>query len=296
VYSSVRLDPVPGIAAPDPFSAIETLSSKYPDDPVFKVGGARITIDGPVESNSAAMLEPYDNKAPAVAGDTAITPDELNRVVRMLDARGWQVTTEAVGDRAVRMALDAFEHARRSNPQVQHVRRHRIDRIGIVDAADLPRFGQLGLIASMEPLQSVSLQGRIDSWVRNLGPERALRAWPYRSMAAASAKLVFGSGWPAAPMNPMAAIHTAVNGAGVEGAADERIPLKRAIDAFTSGPAYASFDEQRKGSIKAGMLADLVVLSNDIFKAPASQLMSTTVAVTVFDGKIVYRRNTKATD
>jgi predicted amidohydrolase YtcJ len=296
VYSSVRLDPVDGVAAPDVFTGIDALSSRYPDDPVFKVGGARIAIDGPVESNSAAMLEPYENKGPPFAGDTAITPDDLNRVVRMLDARGWQVTAEAVGDRAVRMALDAFEHARRSNPQVEKARRHRIDGIGIVDAADLPRMGRLGLIASMEPLQGVSLQGRVDAWVRNLGPERALRAWPYRSVAAAAAKLAFGTGWPAAPLNPMAAIHTAVNGGGATGTGDERISLERAIDAFTSGPAYASFDEQRKGSIKAGMLADLVVLSNDIFKAPASQLMSTTVAVTIFDGKIVYRRSTKSTD
>ncbi|MEP6916657.1 MAG: amidohydrolase family protein, partial [Acidobacteriota bacterium] len=79
-------------------------------------------------------------------------------------------------------------------------------------------------------------------------------------------------------------------------ASEERLPLKRAIDAFTSGPAFASFDEQRKGSLKPGMLADLVVLSKDIFKAPASELASTTVAVTVFDGKIVYRRSTRATD
>jgi predicted amidohydrolase YtcJ len=242
------------------------------------------------------MLEPYENKGPPFAGETAMTPDALNRLVRLLDARGWQVTTEATGDRAVHMALDAFEHARRSNPQVERIRRHRIDGIGIVDPADLPRFRELGLIASMEPLQGLSLERRADAWVRSLGTERAARGWPYRSMGSASARLALGTGWPAAPMSPLAAIHTAVNGTDAASPSDERISLKRAIDAFTSGPAYASFDEQRKGSIKAGMLADLVVLSNDIFKAPTSQLMSTTVAVTVFDGKVVYRRSTKSTD
>jgi predicted amidohydrolase YtcJ len=296
VYSSVRIATALGAASPDAFSGIEALSSRYPDDPVFKVGGARIVLDGAVESSSAAMLDPYDAKGPPLAGETTLTPDDVNRLVRLLDAGGWQVTAEATGDRAVRMALDAFEHARRSNPQGERVRRHRIDGIGIVDPADLPRFRELGLIASMEPLQGLSLERRVGAWVRNLGAERAARAWPYRSMATASARLAFGTGWPAAPLNPLAAIHTAVNGTDAANPSDERMPLKRAIDAFTSGPAYASFDEQRKGSIKAGMLADLVVLSNDIFKAPASQLMSTTVAVTVFDGKVVYRRSTKSTD
>ncbi|MEP6917759.1 MAG: amidohydrolase, partial [Acidobacteriota bacterium] len=212
VYSSVRLDAAPGTGLPDPFSAIEALSSKYPDDPVFKVGGARIAIDGPVETSSAAMLEPYERKGAPFAGDTAIAPDALNRLVRMLDARGWQVTTEATGDRAVRMALDAFEHARRSNPDISRIRRHRIEGIGIVDAADLPRFKALGLIASMEPLQGGSAEGHRNAWARNLGPDRAGRAWPYRSVGSAAAKLVFGTGWPTAPMNPMAAIHAAVNG------------------------------------------------------------------------------------
>src|SRR6185436_18145842 len=87
VYSSVRLDSGSAVATPDAFSGIEALSSTYPDDPVFKVGGARIAIDGPVESGSAAMLEPYEAKGPPFAGDTAISPDDLNRVVRLLDAR-----------------------------------------------------------------------------------------------------------------------------------------------------------------------------------------------------------------
>jgi predicted amidohydrolase YtcJ len=296
VYSSVRLAGAPSAASPDPFSAIEALAAKYPDDPVFKVGGARVGIDGPVETGSAAMLEPYEKKGTPSTGETAITPDALNRLVRLLDARGWQVTTEAAGDRAVRMSLDAFEHARRSNPDTGRIRRHRIDGIGLVDPTDVPRFKALGVIASMDPLQGGAPESRQAAWVRTLGLDRAGRAWPYRSLASAAPKLAFGTGWPAAPMNPIAALHAAVTGAGALETSEERLPLKRAIDAFTSGPAYASFDEQRKGSIKPGMLADLVVLSKDIFKAPAAELESTTVAVTVFDGKIVYRRSTKATD
>jgi predicted amidohydrolase YtcJ len=223
-------------------------------------------------------------------------------MVRLLDARGWEVTTGAVGDRAVRMALDAYEHAARSNPEPARGRRHRVEGIGLVDVDDLPRFRRLHVIASMSPLSGSPLEGRFDTWVRNVGAERAARAWPYGSLAAAGGNIAFGTGWPSAALSPIAAIHAAVNRAPLGGgqaegtAGTERLSLKHAIDAFTSMPAYASFDEHRKGSLKAGMLADLVVLSIDIFDAPAEQLASATVAATIFDGKIVYRHDVKATN
>jgi predicted amidohydrolase YtcJ len=184
------------------------------------------------------------------------------------------------------MALDAFDHAVRSNPVPERGRRHRIDRIGIVDPADVPRFGRLNIIASLQPTV-----GRMDASMNSLGPERAERDRPYASLASAGGRLALGTGWPAAPLNPLAAIDAAVNRALEDGdPAPERLAVKRAIAALTSGPAYASFDEQRKGSLKAGMLADIVVLTNDIFDAP-TRLPSTAVAVTIFDGKIVYRRD-----
>jgi hypothetical protein len=299
LYSSIPLD---GTPTDHVFAGLDALSSKYPDDPLFKVGGVRIALDGPVESFGAAMLEPYSGKPEGGAGESSIAPDDLNRMVRLLDARGWQVTTGAEGDRAVRMALNAYEHAARSNPEPARGRRHRIERVGLVAAEDLPRFRRLHVLASMQPLEGFPVEGRLDAWMRNVGAERAARAWPYGSLAAAGGRVAFGTGWPSAALNPMAAIHAAVNRAPLDDPASEgspateQLPLKRAIDAFTSVPAYASFDEQRKGSLKAGMLADLVVLSTDIFDAPAEELASTTVAVTIFDGKIVYRRNRSATN
>jgi hypothetical protein len=298
IYSSVA---VGANATEGDFSALEALSSKYPDDPFFKLGGARIALDGPVDSADAALLEPYSPRSEATAGKTTIEPDELNRLVRMLDARGWQVTTEAFGDRAVRMALNAYEHAVRSNPKPERGRRHRIEHLALLDAADLPRFSPLGVVALLRPLESVPFPGRVDAWSSAVGEDRTARAWPAASIAAAHTRVAFATGWPAAPLNPLAAIHAAVNRS-TESApdetwnADEGMTLKHAIDAFTSAPAYASFDEQRKGSLKPGMLADLVVLSNDIFSAPLSRISSATVAVTIFDGKIVYRRSAKSTD
>jgi predicted amidohydrolase YtcJ len=222
--------------------------------------------------------------------------------VRQLDAKGWQIAIAATGDRAARMALDAFEHAVRSNPRPPRERRHRLERAALVADADLPRLRRLDLIASSQPLESAPVQARMDALSRSLGSERSSRAWPYASLAGAAGTLAFGTGWPAARLNPMAAIHVAVNRTSADGLPEggwnpaERLPLKRAIDAFTSGPAYASFDEQRKGTLKVGMLADLVVLSTDIFDAPPSRLAPTTVAVTVFDGKIVYRRDARSTN
>jgi predicted amidohydrolase YtcJ len=295
VYSSVSFD---GVPTGETFDQLETVSRKYPDDPLFKAGSARIALDGPIESCEAAMLQPC---ASTPGTDTAVAAVDLNRIVGMLDARSFQVTTEAVGDRATRMALDAYEHAAGSNPRPERERRHRLERAVFVDAADLPRLGRLHVVALFLPLRGSPVPARIDALTRNVGAERASRAWPYATVAAATT-VAFGTGWPAAPLDPMAAIHTAVNRTTVDGLPEggwspaERLPLKRAIDAFTSGPAYASFDEQRKGSLKAGMLADLVVLSSDIFDAPSSQLAATAVAVTIFDGKIVYRRTAKSTN
>ncbi len=298
IHSSMSVDGVPEAEA---FKQLEALSGKYPDDPLFKMGGARIGIDGPVETFSAALLQPYEGSDDDT-GTARIDPDVLNRLVRLIDSRGWQVTAEASGDRAVRMALDAFEHAVRSNAVPERGRRHRIEGVELVDAIDVPRFGKLGAIAFIYPQRADPTPQRMDGWARVVGAERASRAWPLASIASARGRLAFGSGWPAARLNPMASIHTAVNRTTIDGLPPggwtdaERVSLKRAINAFTSVPAYASFDEQRKGALEKGMLADLVVLSDDIFDGPTDRVAAATVAVTVFDGKIVYRRSATSTN
>ncbi|MEN3337318.1 MAG: hypothetical protein V7647_994 [Acidobacteriota bacterium] len=298
VYSSVG---VSDRTTADDFSTLEALSRKYPDDPLFKVGGARIALDGPVDGFEAALLEPYAGRSPTGAGETSIGPDELNRLVRMLDGRGWQVTLDAFGDRAVRMALNAYEHAERSNPKPLRGRRHRIGHLALISPDDVARMSQLNVIALLWPSQATPFSGRLDAWTRMLGEERTARAWPASSLAAAHSRVAFATGWPAASQNPLAAIQAAVTRTD-DGAPDdpwnagESLPLKRAIDAFTSAPAYASFDEHRKGSLKAGMLADLVVLSTDIFAAPPSRISAADVAATIFDGKIVYRRTGTSTN
>jgi predicted amidohydrolase YtcJ len=293
VYSALS---TAGALSETAIAELDAVAKRYPDDPLFKAGAIKIMLDGVIEAHTGAMLAPYADDD-TTTGSPTIEPDDFNRMVRLLDAAGWQVMTHAVGDRAVNMALTAYEHAVRSNPLPERGRRHRIEHLETVDATDLPRFGALGVIASMQPHLGAPSASQMDVWFKNIGPERASRGWPYNSISAGAGRLAFGSDWPGVPLNPLLGLHTAVTRTTPEGLPEggwypgEKLSLKAAIDAYTSGAAWASFDEQRKGSLAAGMLADLVVLSEDIFEAPASRLASTRIAVTIFDGRIVYRRN-----
>ena len=270
-------------------------AKRYPDDPLLKTGAVKIAVDGVIEAHTAAMLSPYANRE--TPGAPRIDPDALNRLVRLVDAEGWQIMTHAIGDGAVRMTLDAYQHAARSNARPARGRRHRIEHSETVDPADLPRFGSLGVLASMQPLHGSPSPAQIDVWTRNIGPERASRGWPYRSIGRAGGKLAFGSDWPVVSLNPLLGIHTAVNRTTPDGTPvggwhpAQRLTVEAAIEAYTSGGAWASFDEGRKGTIAPGMLADLVVLSWDILEAPPSALATARVEYTIFDGRIVYRRD-----
>ena len=280
---------------------LEEIKKRYTDSPLFKSGALKIAIDGVIEAHTAAMLAPYVNRTDA--GTPIVGPDELNRFVRLADARGWQILSHAIGDRAVRMALNAYAHAARSNRVPARGRRHRVEHVETVAAIDVPRFGVLGAIASMQPFHGSPSAAQIDVWTRNIGDERAARGWPYRTIARAGGRLAFGSDWPVVPLNPMLGIHTAVNRTTPDGEPEggwnpaQKVALETAIKAYTSGAAWASFDEQRKGALEPGMLADIVVLSTDVFAPKAkAELASARAVVTVFDGKVVYRRDRAGTN
>jgi predicted amidohydrolase YtcJ len=275
--------------------ALDRVRREYPDDPLLKVGAISIALDGPLGVRAAALLEPYElADGPVGAGSTAFTPDELNRTVRLADAAGWQVIIEASGDRAVRMALTAYAHAARSNRPPAHGRRHRISGLALTDPADVPRFEPLGVLASVQPCQAMPTSAAMESLQRAVGAERAARAFAFRTMARAT-RTVFGSGWPSCDLDPLVGLHVATRRTALDDTPEggwqpaERLQRTTAIDAYTSSAAWGSFDEQRKGSIAAGMLADLVVLSSDLLGEKAKDLSAVRVTHTIFDGKVVHR-------
>ena len=292
VYAGLSANPD---TTADELAVFDELRTKFSDDPVFKAGAIKLVADGVIESNTAAMLQPYTNR-PATSGEPRFDQPSLDRLVKDLDRRGWQVMIHAIGDRAIRMALNAFELVAAENPPAARGRRHRIEHIETIDPADIPRFGRIGVIASMQPYHSLPDLGSV--WSQNIGPERAGRAWLYGSIAKAQGRLAFGSDWPVVSLDPLLGLFVAVNRTTVGGEPEggwipsERLSLKQAIDAYTRDAAWASYDEHRKGSLERDMLADIVVLSQDIFSVSPARIAETDVAVTIFDGRIVYRRST----
>ena len=291
-YSALSIDAPLSDADAD---TLDALWKKYPDTPLFKTGALKLMGDGVIESHTAAMLAPYANK-PGSKGQPNATDEDMKATVAKMDARGWQVMTHAIGDAAVRQALDAYEHAAKVNAAPARGRRHRVEHIETVDAADIPRFGALGVIASLEPLHGNPSPNQLVVWAGNIGEERASRAWAYRSIRQAGGRLAFGSDWPVVTPDPRTGIFTAVNRTTPDGVPPggwlpgERLTLADALEAYTSGAAYASFDEGRKGRLAKGQLADLVVLSSDLFAVPAAKLLDVQVTHTIFDGRVVYER------
>ncbi|MFM8534150.1 MAG: amidohydrolase, partial [Acidimicrobiia bacterium] len=293
VYQALRADATLSDAD---LAALDAVRTRFADDPLLKTGAVKLIADGVIESHTAAMLAPYANK-PTIKGDARFTPEALTRVISLLDKHGWQVMTHAIGDAAVRMTLDAYEAATKANPAPDRGRRHRIEHIETIDPADIPRFGALGVIAGMQPVHATPSPTAGDVWSSNIGEERAARGWPWASIAKGGGRLAFGSDWPVMTLDPLEGLRVAVTrttpdrlpaGGWIPA---ERLDIRKTIDAYTRDGAWASFDELRKGQLAKDMLADIVVLTDDVFTGPASRLTTTEVAVTIADGKVVYRRD-----
>lgn len=285
---------------PAELDAFEEVRKKYPDDPLLKAGAVKLMVDGVIESHTAAMLEPYANR-PA-KGVPNYTVEELNRLVAALDRRGWQVWIHAIGDGGIRMALDAFYEATEANEAPARGRRHRIEHIESIDTADVRRFAELEVIASMQPFHANPDPSMGTVWSANIGPERASRGWLWHGILKAGGRVAFGSDWPVVTLDPRVGLQVAVNRLSPKGEPaggwipSQRLPLTTAIDGYTRDAAFASFDEQRKGTLAKGMLADMVILSADIFDAPPERLLDARVEVTIFDGKVVYDRPDTTTE
>ena len=259
-------------------------------DPWLKTGALKMVTDGALGSRTAAMLAPYSDD-PNATGIMTIEPEKLKAMALERDKLGFQLAFHAIGDRANRVALDVFESVLRVNGARD--RRDRIEHAQVVSPQDIPRFGELKVIASMQP----SHQTNDMRWAeQRVGPERIKGAYAWNSLQAAGAVLAFGTDYDVEPINPFRGLYACMTREAAEGGPaggwqpQEKLPLDNCIRAYTSGSAYAQFEEGKKGELKAGEYADFIVLSQDITKATPEELLDTQVLQTVVGGRTVYQK------
>jgi predicted amidohydrolase YtcJ len=250
-------------------------------------------VDGVIEAHTAAMLAPYSDDPALGKGEPNWEPAALNAAVTAVDEAGLQVYLHAIGDRGVRMALDAHEAAARANGARD--RRGRIEHIETIDPADYPRFKALGVIASMQPLHANPDVNNSDVWSRNAGPDRAGRGFSWGNVQRAGGRLVFGSDWPVVTSDVFRGLYVAVTRKTREGTPpggwlpEQAVTLEEALRHYTIDGAYGAFEEAERGSLTAGKWADLAVLSTDLFEVPPAEILKAKVLLTMLGGRTVHR-------
>jgi predicted amidohydrolase YtcJ len=258
----------------------------------LKSTAAKIFADGVMEPHTAALLEPYLDR-PGDRGTPLLEPDAFNSLARALDLAGFQIHVHAIGDRAVRMALDAFEAAGRANGFRDM--RHHIAHLELIDPADIPRFRRLGVAANFQALWAYADPYITDLTLPILGPGRSRWLYPIGTVARTGATIVGGSDWSVSSMNPLEAIQVALTRRGPDeppGDAwipEEKVDLETMLRAYTTSGAWLSHDEKTRGSLEAGKAADIIVLTRDLFILPPAEIGRARVLLTLLDGREVFR-------
>ena len=260
-------------------------------DPWLKTGPLKAFLDGALGTWTAALLAPYAD-APSTSGILTERPEKLKAMAIERDRLGFQLAFHAIGDKANRLALDTFESLVRVAPARE--RRDRIEHAQVLAPEDIKRFGELHVIASMQPSHETNDM----RWAeKRLGPERSKGAYAWNSLQKAGATLAFGTDYPVEPVNPLRGLYACVSREAPEGGPpggwipQEKLPLQDCISAYTTGSAYAEFMEGKKGELKIGEFADFVELSQDLTKIPPRDILKTEVLRTVVGGRTVYQKN-----
>lgn len=282
-----------GLKGPEQIEDLKILRSKYSGD-LLRVSSAKIFADGVIEAKTAALLEPYvgaekkDNM-----GMLERSPESFKQFVEALDKEKFQVHVHAIGDRAVRVALDSFAAAKEHNQG--NDLRHHIAHLELIHPADVPRFRQLNVTANFQPFWAYRDKYIADLTEPVLGPERSQRIYPFASVYRSGARIAAGSDWSVSSLNPLDAIQVAITRCGLEQAADnaflpeQKLELPEILAAYTINGAYLCHTDKISGSLEVGKSADIIVLDKNIFSVPEQQIHDIKVLMTVFRGRIVYR-------
>jgi predicted amidohydrolase YtcJ len=261
---------------------------------MLRVGGLKGFSDGSLGSTTALFYEPYKDEpnTSGIAGDEMYPEGVMLARVRAADRAGLQIMIHAIGDRANDLILSIYEQVERENGRRD--RRFRIEHAQHLRAQDIPRFARNRVIASMQPYHAID-DGR---WAdKRIGKERAKTTYAFRSLLDAGATLAFGTDWTVAPLDPMLTIYAAVTRRTLDGknakgwVPEQKISVEETVRAYTIGSAYAEFQDHVKGSITPGKLADLVILSRDIFEIDPQEIEKVKVELTMVDGCVVYEAN-----
>jgi len=262
---------------------------------MVRAGGVKLFADGVVESKTAWMIEPYDDGS----GDRGVpnfSEDEFRKLILKADALKLQVAVHAIGDMAVQTTLDAYQYARFSNGPRDS--RHRIEHVEVLNPQDLTRFGRMHVLASMQPLHADFGTATENPWRRLIGPSRWGWGFPWKSLMLANVPIAFGSDWPVVTMNPFEGMRAGLSRTKLDHSTEKssfpehRLSLAELIDGYTVDGAYFEFQENEKGQLRPGMLADVVALDQDLFALSADELQTavskTRSALTIVGGRVVH--------
>lgn len=247
---------------------------------MLKLGFIKAFADGSLGARTAALKERYSDK-PETCGMLLLSQRKLNSLVLKAHRAGWQVAVHAIGDKAIESALKAFSKVLKKHPNKNH--RHRLEHCSVLNPKLIRRIKRLGLIASVQPHFIVS-----DFWVaERVGVERARWVYPFKTLMEEGVTVASGSDCPVEPISPLLGIWAAVTRKAFK---EESLTVEEALKTYTVNAAYASFDEDKRGTVEVGKFADLTVLSEDLFKVPPDKIREIKVEMTIVGGRIVYER------
>lgn len=264
-----------------------TLRERYQSD-MLRGGVVKFFMDGVYESFTAVTTDAYPEQ-PDNYGEPIWSDERFAEFATAVDKEGLQIAVHACGDGAVRRVLDGYEAAQAANGKRDS--RHRVEHIEVLHPEDFPRFAQLGVTASMQPLHSPLVPDAPDTWQVRVNPNRWDEAFPWQRLRESGAHLAFGSDWPVVSADPMTGFHAALNRQSwMPGQNSHSQTLADTIKGYTVDGAYTEFQEARKGQIKVGMWADLVLLSEDIFAIETESIADVSALMTVCNGQVVFEK------